>query len=595
MHSNTRKLILLLFIIGFPVFYLCSSKPNTIINVSGQDWYVNNHITCPNTPAEGLLLNVRMVNATFEDTNNPDFNPEVNLQTFLQKIDEYKNAGVSAITFNLQGGMPGYEGAVNSAFSPDGSLQEHYLKRMKKVINACDRAGMAVILGCYYQRQDQILENEKAVRTGIVNTINWISKNGWKHVMLEIANEYPHRGFDFDIIKSAQGMAELIKLAKETNPDLLVSASGLGNGRVDSLVAKAADFILIHFNSTPVEEISNRIQALKKYHKPIVCNEDDKVGFEAAHALLASVKEGCSWGYMNKNVNQYKPFEFNGVQDDKDVYNTMHDLTSSAKTTGTTVTENSVLKELELYVSETLANLSPCSAGIIVSKDGNIIYEKYLHGSEPQKPYTDINEHSMWPMWSCTKSFISALLINLDHDGLLALDDSVSKYLPEFTNPGNGPFSRKDITIRHLASHTSGAGVTGKKLNELIYDPPLDLNLVDIQTKPGEVFLYSSLGMHILERVIEAATGEDMYESLKKRILDPLGIKNARYIYKYNPELPLLPCIAGDFANVSDHYSTVIKGQRAHTGLYLTAKELNIFSQLFLSDGTVNGHTFFHP
>jgi hypothetical protein len=57
--------------------------------------------------------------------------------------------GVRAFTFCLQGGMPGYEGAVNSAFNPDGTLREPYMKRVRRVIEACDRLGVAVILGCY--------------------------------------------------------------------------------------------------------------------------------------------------------------------------------------------------------------------------------------------------------------------------------------------------------------------------------------------------------------------------------------------------------------------------------------------------------------
>ena len=46
-------------------------------------------------------------------------------------------------------------------------------------------------------------------------------------------------------------------------------------------VARASDFLLIHFNGTPVEDIPARIAALKKYGKPIVCNEDDKIGDES--------------------------------------------------------------------------------------------------------------------------------------------------------------------------------------------------------------------------------------------------------------------------------------------------------------------------
>ena len=71
-------------------------------------------------------------------------------------------------------------------------------------------------------------------------------------------------------------------LAKKTAPDLLVSTSGIGNGRLADEVARASDFLLIHFNGTGVGDIPERIAALRKFGKPIVCNEDDKVGGDSA-------------------------------------------------------------------------------------------------------------------------------------------------------------------------------------------------------------------------------------------------------------------------------------------------------------------------
>ena len=50
-----------------------------------------------------------MVNATFEDRNHPDFDPEVNTDRFILQVADYVAHGVRAFTLNLQGGMPGYE------------------------------------------------------------------------------------------------------------------------------------------------------------------------------------------------------------------------------------------------------------------------------------------------------------------------------------------------------------------------------------------------------------------------------------------------------------------------------------------------------
>ena len=155
------------------------------------DGVLNGDVTHPGTAAEGLLLNVRMVNVVFEDANRPEFDPEANTAEFISWIPDYAAHGVNAFTISLQGGMPGYEGAVNSAFEPDGSLRPAYLERVERVIRACDRHGVVVILSLYYQRQSCILRDGAAVRAGLVNVARWVNQRGFQNLLLEIANEYP--------------------------------------------------------------------------------------------------------------------------------------------------------------------------------------------------------------------------------------------------------------------------------------------------------------------------------------------------------------------------------------------------------------------
>jgi hypothetical protein len=303
-------------------------RRKTVVSLVDGRWRINGEVTYPGAAAEGLLLNVRMVNSTFEDRKKPDFNADENTVEFLTRIPEYYAHGVRAFTICLQGGMPGYEGAVNSAINADGSLRDEYLRRVARVIEACDEHGTAVILGCYYQRQDQILKDEDAVRRGVVNVVQWLRDQGYTNVVLEIANEYPHNGFNHQLLRSPKGEAELILLAKKTWPELLVSTSGIGDGRLDEEVAEASDFLLIHFNGVPVEQIPARIAAVKKFNKAIVCNEDDKVGEEAARAAEVSVKNGASWGLMLEHRNQHTPFVFEGAADDPVVYRRLKELAS---------------------------------------------------------------------------------------------------------------------------------------------------------------------------------------------------------------------------------------------------------------------------
>jgi len=305
-------------------------EPKTVISIDGTSFRINDEPTYKdyNPESYGRLMNVRMVNSVFDDENpktRPDgSDPEINTDSFIKSMDQYKSKGILAFTINLQGGFPGYEGAINSAFKLDGSLKDEYMDRVRRVIESADEYGMVIILGLFYQRQDQILKDENSVRQATINAVKWVQGKGYKNVMIEIANEYPHGGFDHKIIKDSHGEAELISLAHSTAPGLLVSTSGIGDGLFHPELCGVADFILIHGNGCNPDEYEGKVNALKKYGKPIIFNEDwcfsdDPRGIsDAVQKVTAAFNVGASWGIMNERRNQHFPFVFNiGSQDEE--------------------------------------------------------------------------------------------------------------------------------------------------------------------------------------------------------------------------------------------------------------------------------------
>jgi CubicO group peptidase (beta-lactamase class C family) len=183
-----------------------------------------------------------------------------------------------------------------------------------------------------------------------------------------------------------------------------------------------------------------------------------------------------------------------------------------------------------------------------------------------------VDKNSRWQIFSITKTFVSALVLGLDQDGVLKLDDPVSKFLPEFREKGNGEFDRGAVTFRHLLSHTSGAAFEGNKVPNPL---PPGLDRIDIISEPGKDFKYSGLGMLILERALEAATGKDMDTLLNERIIQPLGLASTGYVYPGTASHRVLPLTRGNF-----HFSQ--SGKRAGSGLYTTARDLNRFGRFWL-------------
>ncbi len=353
-------LISVTFLMIFPFAGCLGDDGNVLrtkVSVLDDKWYFNNRILNPGSPAEGLLMNVRMVNSVFEDQSlkatklGAGFNPMANTEAFISKIPEYVSCGVNAFTISLQGGTPGYEGAINTAFEANGSIRKDYLQRVEKVIRACDENHAAVILSCFYQRQHShgsALNGKESIEKALKNTVKWITNKKFTNVILEVSNEYRHGGYlkwpDGDWLITDSAQIELIERAKSLNPHLLVSTSGMGDGLVNEQLAQKVDYLLIHLNNTSKDQYAAKIGQLKKYGKPIVCNEDDKLGNDGASALLLSVSNSAGWGFMNSQKNQTMPFRYNGFEDDTVVYREMKNVsTKGFRIHPTSVNRNSII------------------------------------------------------------------------------------------------------------------------------------------------------------------------------------------------------------------------------------------------------------
>jgi CubicO group peptidase (beta-lactamase class C family) len=533
-----------------------AGPPATTVVIRDGHWHINGTVTYPGAPAEGLLLNVRMVNATFEDRHRTDFDADANTEAFLKYLPDYAAHGVRGFTFCLQGGMPGYEGALNSAFNPDGSLREEYLRRIDRVIRACDKLGIAVILGCYYQRQDQVLTDEAAVRRGVVEVARWIERRGYTHVVLEIANEFDHKGFDHDLLRTPAGEAELIRLAKETNPKLLVSASGLGHGRLAPEVCEASDFLLIHYNGVKVEDIPARIEALRKYGKPIICNEDDKQGAEAVRALEASVANGASWGLMLSELNQYFPLEYHGAKDDPAVYEALRRLagqkpqttTPAAPVTRATdgyfppsesaggwrkLTSASEIRDLAGMDPAKLAELEQWlrssddrDFAAVVIRNGYIVLE-VERGRSAVKDAQNVK--------SCAKAICATVLAIASEEsqrGLtprqMSFNDRAFPFIPQ-AQPLSDP-RKERITVRQLLNHTSGitpesTGVKNSIRWEEILGHGDDARTKTLLFDPGTDFDYGTHPFYHASLVCETVTGQTYDQFAIEKLLKPVGVE----------------------------------------------------------------------
>lgn len=130
---------------------------------------------------------------------------------------------------------------------------------------------------------------------------------------------------------------------------------------------------------------------------------------------------------------------------------------------------------------------------------------------------------------SCTKSFTAAALLSLRDEGLLALDDPITRFVPGFDLRGLPSAASVVPTIRMLLTMSSGLPTDDpwadrqESLSNAEFDALLASG-VRFETEPGTRFAYSNLGYALLGRVVESAAGQPYRELVEQRLLTPLDL-----------------------------------------------------------------------
>ena len=261
-------------------------------------------------------------------------------------------------------------------------------------------------------------------------------------------------------------------------------------------------------------------------------------------------------------------------------------------------------------------------------------------------PKKTINENTWFRIWSMSKIVTISLTMDLVEDGLLRLDEPVSKYIPEFKNlkvaltndgssltgyakamgniyktgnpcPLNIVERQSEMTVLQLINHQAGFyyGTTGIKcLDEALVMKDLadsknsdefvkklsELPLID---HPGNKSFYG-LNTTVLGIVNERASGESLSDLVKNRITGPLKIDGLKY--NKNKKDELLPVFSGADSIIRlanngelDIMGKYVPGYDENNNLFLggegmigTADGYTDFLRMLLNHGKLNGHRF---
>lgn len=167
---------------------------------------------------------------------------------------------------------------------------------------------------------------------------------------------------------------------------------------------------------------------------------------------------------------------------------------------------------------------------VLVMRGDNVLYrgargEADVTGDVPLAP------GDRFRIGSVTKQFAAVGLLTLVEAGQVALDDPLSKYLPDY--PGGDK-----VTIEQLLNHTSGI----RSYTDIpgVMDGPIQRDLSTAQMldyfkdepadfAPGEAWRYNNSGYVLVGAVIEAASGQPWHQYLKETLFVPLGLDDTGY------------------------------------------------------------------
>jgi len=278
-------------------------------------------------------------------------------------------------------------------------------------------------------------------------------------------------------------------------------------------------------------------------------------------------------------------------------------------------------------------------AAALIIRNGKIVYYRSF-GWEDRESKKPLRRNAIFRIASQTKAITSVAIMMLYEEGKFLLDDPVSKYIHSFKNPQvldkfnaqdttyTTVPAKREVTIRDLLSHTSGidyaqigspefVAIYAKNNIRSFYGQGSSSLAEDIQKlgslplkhSPGEKFTYG-LNTDVLGYLVEVVSGMSLDEFFRKKIFDPLGMKDTYFYLPPEKQARLVPTYYADSTGKlvkmpADFYSNgAINIEYPRTngtyysggaGLSSTIYDYAVFLQMLLNGGEYNGQRILSP
>jgi D-alanyl-D-alanine carboxypeptidase len=182
---------------------------------------------------------------------------------------------------------------------------------------------------------------------------------------------------------------------------------------------------------------------------------------------------------------------------------------------------------------------------IAIAQNGRVIVSR-AYGIANVERNTSMTRETAYGVTSITKQFTAAFVMKLVEQGKIALDDPLTKYLPDF------PVQGDPVTIRHLLNHTSGIFPLRSSNDIAASQRERDITYTEmvaafgnkpVEFKPGEKRQYNNFGYYLLGEVIRSVTSRS-YKDYVETEMKALGLDDTRLCDAHRP----IPDMASSYA-----------------------------------------------
>ncbi len=284
------------------------------------------------------------------------------------------------------------------------------------------------------------------------------------------------------------------------------------------------------------------------------------------------------------------------------------------------------LSRVDSIIQHALDTSAMPGCRVLMAHKGKVIFNR-SYGYHTYDKTIPVRETDLYDIASITKIAATGIaLMKLVDDGKLDVEKKISRYLPELKHS-----NKKNLIIADILTHNAGLKAGISLVKDLLADGLPDTTIlkdfpttgystqvtscyfikdsyqeqiwnavIESDVTQSGSYLYSDLGMIMMQKLIERVSGQTLYEYVENNFYHPLGL----YRIERSPvvKFPIDQVVPTEYDSVlrcellqgyvHDPVAALMGGMGGHAGIFCDANSLAVIMQMLLNEGTYGGRRY---